>query len=336
MLINSNANLTSSHVLVGSAEVDVLKARGGGGGSGNSITINVLISNTVEDTTTSVETSNHGIGSSGSGIGPLADNDTFIGDGVENRGVTDRTATAAVRGPGGRATGTSSSSSSPDESIVTATSRGDGGTSLTTGSGSGGSGGSGIGSTGAGATIGGGGTGIGSVIVIVVVVVRGGGGDGKRVIRRGASEGGRVSGIARTGGAAREEATGRAGRWSVRRAGVGGSGSGSGSAASAGSDRRGRRAGGGGGSGRSSEYAFFAKAKAREEDSTVGRHPATAGSGKGTRRAEVVVGLVDLDMAREQAGGGREARNSSFMAVADGTEKSRADVGDSGSGGVEA
>jgi hypothetical protein len=68
----------------------------------------------------------------------------------------------------------------------------------------------------------------------------------------------------------------------------------------------------------------------------VGISPTIAGSGKGTRGAKVVVGRIDLDLAREQAGSGREAGNSTFMAVADGTKKSRAEVGGSGSAGVEA
>ena len=89
MLVDGNTKLSSSHVLVGGAEVDVLEARGSGGGSGNSITIDVLIGDAVEDTATGVKTSDHGIRGSASGISPLADNDAFIGDRVGDRGVAD-------------------------------------------------------------------------------------------------------------------------------------------------------------------------------------------------------------------------------------------------------
>ena len=61
-----------------------------------------------------------------------------------------------------------------------------------------------------------------------------------------------------------------------------------------------------------------------------------AGGGNRTRGIEVVVGLLDLDLYREETGGGREAGNSTFIAVAYSMKKRRTDVGGSSSSRVEA
>ena len=89
MLVDSNMKLSSSYVLVGSVEVDVLKAGGSSSRSSNSITINILISNTIEDIAIGVKTSNYSIRGSASGISLLANNNIFISNRVRDQGVID-------------------------------------------------------------------------------------------------------------------------------------------------------------------------------------------------------------------------------------------------------
>ena len=61
-----------------------------------------------------------------------------------------------------------------------------------------------------------------------------------------------------------------------------------------------------------------------------------AGGGNRTRGIEVVVGLLDLDLHREETSSGREAGNSIFIVVVYGTKKRRIDVGGSSGSRVKA
>ena len=70
-------------------EVNILEVGGSSSRSSNSITINVLISNIVEDIAIGVKTSNYSIRGSASSISLLANNDMFISDRVRDQGVVD-------------------------------------------------------------------------------------------------------------------------------------------------------------------------------------------------------------------------------------------------------
>ena len=89
MLVNGNTKLSSSYILVGGIEVNVLEAGSSSSRSSNSITINILISNIVEDTAIGVKTSNYSIRGSASGISLLTNNNIFISNRVRDQGVID-------------------------------------------------------------------------------------------------------------------------------------------------------------------------------------------------------------------------------------------------------
>ena len=60
------------------------------------------------------------------------------------------------------------------------------------------------------------------------------------------------------------------------------------------------------------------------------------GGSNRTRGIEVVIGLLDLDLYREETSSGREVGNSTFIVVVYSMKKHRIDVGGSSSSRVKA